>query len=95
MEFDRAKTTAYGSKDFDDDILEGDFGTWGNWRDLVLRVANMAVKDERERWHGLAVAFQRLDDLGFILSCGEEGDAECDHWLRIARESLAGHGLRA
>ena len=61
----------------------------------LQQFAALVIAAERERWHGLAVAFRRLDDLGFILSCREEGDAECGNWLRIARESLAGHGLRA
>jgi len=49
-EFVRAKTIAYGPNNADDETREGDFGTWGDWRQLVLRVADAAVAAEREHW---------------------------------------------
>ena len=60
---------------------------WSAGRVRTHAAAQVAA--ERERWHDLAVAFRKLDDLGFIGSYGEEDDDACSHWLAIARQGLA------
>ena len=45
-----AKEVAYGTCATVANHLEGDYGTWDDWADLVERVAAQAVAAERERW---------------------------------------------
>ena len=54
----------------------------------LLWFGRKVIAAQQEQWEELAVGFQHLDDLGFISSYGEEGDAACSHWLSIAREGL-------
>jgi len=51
-----AKEVAYGTCATGANHLEGDYGTWDDWADLVERVAAQAVAAERERWRELLEA---------------------------------------